>query len=306
MIKKSIIKSIIKYIRNPFRIFAFLDSKGKLKFVPDTKYLELVYRGYTGKKLKLEKPNTYNEKLQWLKINDRNPFYRKMVDKYEVRSYIANTIGEKYLIPMLGIYEDFNEINFDKLPNQFVLKCTHDSGGVVICKDKNKFDINSARKKINKHLKRDYYYSGREWPYKNLKPRIICEEYLKDNITDYKIMCFSGQPKLIQIHNNRSEGNHTIDFYDINWNKTEIKRDVPTAKIPIARPTKLNEMLEIAKELSKNEIHVRVDLYEVDGEIYFGEKTYYSGSGFLNFEDDEHDILLGNWIKLPIGSKQQH
>lgn len=296
-------KSIIKYIKNPYRIFVLLGSKGKLKFIPDKLYLALLYKGYTGKRLDIERPKTYNEKLQWLKINDRNPNYSLMVDKYEVREYISMEIGEKYLIPIFGVYEKFEDINFEELPNEFVLKCTHDSGSVIICRDKNTFDVKRARKKINKWLKRNYFYSGREWPYKNLKPRIICEKFLEDDIIDYKIMCFNGEPKLIQVHQNRNQSNHTIDFYTTDWEKTEIKRrDHPSGSL-IKKPNNLDEMLNISRILSKGEIHVRIDLYEVNGKIYFGEKTYYSASGFANFEKEEHNELLGSWIKLPLKDK---
>lgn len=291
-------RSLIKYLKNPYRFFVLLSWKGKLKFIPDKQYLSLLYRGYTGKRLNIKQPKTYNEKIQWLKIYDRNPDYIPMVDKYEVRKYISREIGEKYLIPLLGVYDKPEDISFENLPNKFVLKCTHDSGSVLICKDKSAFDKEKAKKKLNEWLNRNYFYTSREWPYKSLKPRIICEQFLQDDIIDYKIMCFGGEPKLIQVHRNRNQSDHSIDFYDTNWKKTNIKRkDNPTGDI-LKKPSNLSEMLNISRILSKGEIHVRIDLYEVNGEIFFGEKTYYSASGFAGFEKDEHDELLGSWIKL--------
>jgi len=300
---RDFITCIKRVINNPRKIIFILALNGCFKSLPDKMYLKLIFYAKTGRKLNVDNPNTYNEKLQWLKIYDRRSEQTKYVDKYEVREYIKETIGEKYLVHLLGVYDSFDEINFEELPNKFVLKCTHDSGGLVICKDKSKLDLEVARRKINNCLKRNFYYYGREWPYKSVKPKIICEQYLQENITDYKFMCFGGEPKLIQIHRNRGQANHTLDFYDVNWNKSEIRRETSTASNILERPLLYDEMLYIARKLSENEIHVRVDLYEVDGKIYFGEKTYYSASGFSLFAKDEYDELLGSWIQLPIDNK---
>jgi len=291
---------ILKAICKPKLIALYILNFKIFRLLPDDIFLRIKYRLIMGKPLDLKKPKTFNEKLQWLKLYDRKPEYTKLVDKYEVRKYIAETIGEQYLIPLLGVYDSFDDIDFDTLPNQFVLKPNHTSGNVFICKDKLKIDFNKLRKKVNKWLKREYYWLHREWPYKNVKPRIICEKFLEDNITDYKFMCFHGEPKLIQIHRNRGRKDQTLDFYDVNWNKTEIRRDKPTSQEFIPKPKNLDEMLSIARILSKDEIHVRIDLYEVEGKVYFSEKTFFSASGFSKFAKEEYDELIGRWIKLPI------
>lgn len=293
-------KAIMKYIKSPKKLIRTLGAYGVFNWLSDKYYLKLVFWGETGNKLDLNSPITYNEKIQWLKLFDRKPEYITYVDKYAVREYIKKTIGEQYLIPLIGLYESVQEIKWDALPNKFVMKCTHGSGSNIICSDKEELNIDDSVKKLNKWMKKSWYWFGREWPYKNVKPRIICEQYLANNITDYKFMCFNGEPKLIQVHCNRNKENHSIDFYDITWKKTEIRRIKSTNDELIAPPQNLNKMIEIAKLLSVNEIHVRVDLYEVSGKIYFGEKTFYSASGYSSFAKEEYDKLLGSWIRLPI------
>ena len=196
-------KKIIKYICHPKDTLVCMMNKNFFFFVPDKIYLKWKYRLIIAKKLDLKNPKLLSEKLQWLKLYDRNPIYTKMVDKYEAREYIKDKAGEKYLIPLIGIYDKFDEIDFDKLPNQFVMKCTHDSGGLVICKDKKQLDLKKARKKINKYLKRKYFYVHREWPYKNVKPRIIIEKYMenknKEDLKEYNFFCFNGVPEMIDI-----------------------------------------------------------------------------------------------------------
>ncbi|MCX7883741.1 MAG: glycosyl transferase [Caloramator sp.] len=260
-----------------------------------------MFQGIMDYRLDLQNPKTFNEKLQWLKLYDRNPLYTKLVDKYEVRKYIAETIGEEYLVPLIGVWDKFEEIHFNKLPNQFVLKCTHDSGGVVICKDKNNFDIEKARKKINKALKRNYYYYGREWPYKNVKPRIICEEFISDKETtpdDYKVLCFNGKAKLIEVHIDRF-GNHKQDFYDIKWNKTKISQGNINSNYFYEKPKLLEKMLELSEILANNMYHIRIDWFMINDKLYFGEITFFDGSGFDPFDNIEDDYLLGSWIDLP-------
>ena len=300
MIKKL---KIYKFIKNPNKIIHYLIHKGLLNWVPDKIYLNLVYKVYLHKSLNLANPKTFNEKLQWLKINDRNSLYTKLVDKYEVRHYIAETIGEEYLIPIRGVYDSFDEINLDKLPEQFVLKCTHDSGGLVICKDKNKLDIDLARKKINKSLKRNYYYLWREWPYKDVIPRIICERYMEDessgDLKDYKFMCFNGEVKCLFVCLNRNSPNGlNVDFYDLDWNPMPFERHYKRSGQKIKRPDNFEKMVELAKKLSKDIPFVRVDFYEIKGKIYFGELTFYPGTGLEEFTPDEYDEILGRWINL--------
>lgn len=281
---------------------------GYLNWMQDEKYLKLLFYATFGKKLDLKTPKTYNEKLQWLKLHDRNKKYSSMVDKYEVKKYVAGIIGNEYIIPTYGVWDSFDDIDFSKLPNQFVLKCTHDSGGVVICRDKLKFDINGARKKIKKSLKTNYYFACREWPYKDVKPRIIAEKYMVETdgsgLKDYKILCFNGEPKLIELHMNRFAENHTEDFYDVNWNKTTISQTgMPEFKVNqdiCPRPINLDKMLNLSKLLSGGISHLRVDWYSVDGHLYFGELTFYDGSGFEPWDDPKDELMMGSWIDLTI------
>ena len=205
--------------------------KYSLRFLPDKIYLQLYYFAQFKKFIDFKNPKTYNEKLNWLKINDRKPEYITMVDKYDVKKYAASIIGEEYIIPTLGIWNKFDDINFEKLPNQFVIKCTHDSEGIVIVKDKKKFDLEEARKKIETAMRYNFYYIGREWPYKNIKPRIIVEKYMEDNtyheLRDYKFFCFDGEPKLLFVATDRNKGNTKFDFYDIDFNHLNIVQHYP-------------------------------------------------------------------------------
>ena len=271
----------------------------------DALYLKMEYYFQTGRRLNLNNPKSYNEKLQWLKIHDRKPEYTQMVDKAGVKDYITKTIGEQYVIPTLGIWKHFDEINFTTLPEKFVLKCTHDSGGLVICKDKKTLDKVSAKKKIEKCLKKNYFYGTREWPYKDVKPRIIAEPLLEqangEEICDYKVMCFNGKAKLIELHMNRHSDHHTQDFYDVNWQKTEISQGKGyggCSDIEVPKPSCLDKMLRLSETLTKDMAHCRVDWYVVNGHLYFGELTFFDGSGYVLFDDDKYDLLLGSWIYL--------
>jgi len=258
----------------------------------------------TGKKLDLENPRTYNEKIQWLKLYDRRPEYTMMADKYEVRNFIKAKIGEGYLIPMIGLYNTVDEIDFEELPDKFVIKCTHDSGSVVVCTDKSKLEIDSVKRHLQKYLSRNYFLVGREWVYKNISPRIICEEYLVDDsgkeLKDYKVFCFDGEPKVIQVDFDRFV-DHKRNIYDTKWNLLDVEIHFPknSSKV-IPRPSQLEEMLEVAHKLSENIPHLRVDMYLSRGKIYFGELTFTHGSGFETFRPQSFDNLLGSWIKLPI------
>ena len=282
-------------------IINYLGSKGKLKWIPDKVYLKLVYRARMGKKLNFEKPITYNEKLQWLKLYDRNPAYISLVDKYEVRKYISKTIGEEYLIPLLGIYDRFDEIDFDELPDQFVLKCTHNSGGVIICKDKNKLNKKLVKENISHHLKQNYYYSGREWPYKYVKPRIICEKLLnnltEESLKDYKFFCFNGEPKSLMVVSDRDK-DIRYDYFDMDFKHQAYTQQDINSSEAIARPVNYDKMVALARLLSRNIPHVRVDFYELEGKIYFGEMTFFNESGFRHFEPDEYDGIYGSWITI--------
>ena len=275
------------------------------RLLPDKLYLSLRFKSRFGRYPNFRDPKTFSEKIQWLKLYDRKPQYTTMVDKYEVKKYVADLIGEQYIIPTLGVWNDFNKINFDALPNQFVLKCTHDSGGLVICRDKTKLDIEKARKKINECLKRNFYYTGREWPYKNVKPRIIAEQYMEDSDTeelrDYKFFCFDGVVRAMFIASERqSENDETkFDFFDENFNHLPFTNGHPNADVPPSKPACFDQMKQLASQLSKGIPHLRVDFYEVDGKIYFGELTFSHWSGLMPFKPEEWDYKFGSWIKLP-------
>lgn len=287
---KNIIEEIIA-TRNPRRF----------KFLSDKVYLSIKYKHVFGKKMDWDNPQSFNEKLQWLKVYNRDPQYTKLVDKYEVKKYITKVIDRKYVIPTLGVWNTFEEIDFDALPNQFVLKCTHDSGGLVVCKDKANLDKDAAKKKINQSLQNNYYYSGREWPYKNVKPRIIAEQYMADDLRDYKLFCFNGVPRMTLVCSERfTKDGLKEDFYDEAWNHLDVQRpEHGNAILPIERPKQYELMKELAAELSEKMPFTRIDFYEINEKVYFGEITFYPASGFVGFKPEEWDLKLGNWIKLP-------
>lgn len=275
-----------------------------LRLIPDKYYLKLKYKNKTGKKLNLDAPVTFNEKLQWLKLNDRNSIYTAMVDKYNVKEYVSRIIGKQYIIPTIGVFDSFSDIDFKILPNQFVIKCTHDSGGLVVVDDKENFDINLARKKINSYLKTNYYYRGREWPYKNVKPRILVEKYMIDKKTnelrDYKFFCFNGTVKFFKVDFNRFI-KHQANYYDRNATLLRFGEATcpPDYKKEIIMPNNLKKMIQLAEKLSDGIPFVRVDFYDVNGGIYFGEMTFFPASGFGKFIPEEWDAIIGDMLKLP-------
>lgn len=291
---KRIINKILK-----FKIFNKLNDKLFLK-------MEYFFR--IGKRLNLKKPQSFNEKLQWLKLYDRNPYYTDLADKCAVRKIVAKEIGESYLIPIIGIYKSFDEIDFDILPDKFVIKCSHDSGGVFICKDKAKLDIIDLKNKVNRLLKVNYYYVHREWVYKNIPPMIIIEKYMTDNVNsqlfDYKIMCFNGKAKcsFVCTERDNKELGLAVTFFDINWNRMPFKRHYRVSDKKIAKPKNYDLMIKLSETLAKRIPFVRVDWYEINGKLYFGELIFYLGSGLEEFEPVEWDYKLGKMIKLPTKS----
>lgn len=277
------------------------------RLIPDELFLKLYYKKHIGKRLNLKNPQTFNEKLQWLKLYNRNPEYTKMVDKYEVKKYIAEKIGEEYIIPTLGVWDTFDEIDFEKLPDQFVLKCTHDSGGLVICQDKNKLDKNEAKEKIQKSLASNYYYENREWPYKNVKPRIIAEAYMTDEVgknefTDYKFFCFNGYVDCVMVCIDRASGDTKFYFFDEEWKLKRLNKRGKAAPegFTLPKPQCIDEMFELAKKLSEGIPFVRVDLYQSKGRVYFGELTFFPQSGADANLLLETDIYFGGLIDLAI------
>lgn len=298
------LKMIQKAMHNKAILFSYASASGILNLLDDTTYLKMMYKVNMGRPLNLDCPQTFNEKLQWLKIHDRNPLYTSLVDKYKVKKYVAARIGEKYIIPTLGIWNHFDDIDFDALPNQFVLKCTHDSGGIVICNDKRTLDKEATKNLLEKCLKRNYYWYGREWPYKNVKPRIIAEQFLADDensdLKDYKLMCFAGHVKATFVCSSRfSDTGLCVTFFDKEWNRLPFERHYPSEKGEIRRPDSYDEMIRLAEILSQSIPFVRVDFYEVKGKPYFGELTFYPGNGMEEFTPPKWDEILGDMIVLP-------
>lgn len=305
------LKKLLDYIfHNPRALISAILVR-LAPIIPDRQFLKWMFRLKMGYKLNLDNPQTFSEKLQWLKLYNRKPEYTQMVDKYEAKKYVANIIGEEYIIPTLGVWDKFDDIDFDKLPNQFVLKTTHGGGntGVVICKDKSSFDKAKAKQKLERSLKSDIYKSLKEWPYKNVKKRIIAEEYLSEDITpenptgdiiDYKFFCFNGEAKAVLIATERhSTTGVCFDYFDKDFNHYPFEQGGPNSTKEILKPKYLDEMWEIANKLSCGLPHIRVDLYCINGHIYFGELTFFDSSGFAEFKPEEWNGIFGDWIKLP-------
>lgn len=295
-------KLICKIAKSPRRLAVYLLYQ-IASILPDRFFLKVLFRLKMGYKLDLDNPQTFSEKLQWLKLYNRKPEYTTMVDKAAVKEYVAKIIGEEYIIPTLGVWDRFEDIDFDSLPNQFVLKTTHGGGntGVVICKDKSSFDKESAKTRLNKSLKSCIYRRYKEWPYKNVKHRIIAEEYITDStgeLNDYKFFCFNGEPKVMFIASERLTG-VKFDYFDMNFNHLPFEQGGPSSKKQHTRPKNMDKMVDISTKLSTDIPHVRVDLYDVDGKVYFGELTFFDSSGYAKFEPEEWDYKFGEWIELP-------
>lgn len=308
MIKiKKYCKAAFKYMVNADYRFKIDSGRGKYNDMPDREYLQRRFQAEFGKSLNLDSPQTFNEKLQWLKLYNRKPEYTMMVDKYKVREYIAQELGEEYLIPLLGVWDDPDEIDFDALPDQFVLKCNHNSGlGMCICKDKSKLDIPKVKDELRKGLQQNYYLSNREWPYKDVPRKIIAEKYMEDasgDLKDYKFYCFNGVMKFVMINSDRNTDKPTrADYFDRDFNWLDFTWGYSHAEVQPQKPEQFEEMVAIAERLSKGLPHIRVDLYDCNGKIYFGELTFFDGSGFDKIEPLEWDYKIGEMLKLP--SKQ--
>ena len=271
--------------------------------LPDKIYLSLLFRLKLGHSINWNNPKSFNEKLNWLKIYERKPEYTKYVDKYDVKSLIKKVIGREYVADVLGVWNSIDEIDFEKLPDQFVLKVNHTSGGVVVVRDKRKFDFSKYKEKFNKLLKTNYYYSLREYPYKNVKPVVFAEQFLEnfgqENLVVYKVFCFEGFPKIIQVIQDDKQTNETIDYFDCEWNLLDLKQNFPNSRNHLPKPSLLGDMLEKSKLLSQNIPFVRVDWYIVNNILFFSEFTFYSDSGLEKFIPNKWDYILGDYIKLP-------
>ena len=270
----------------------------------DETFLNARFYLIMGKKLNLKNPQTFNEKLQWLKLHNKRPEYTKMVDKIEAKQYVASIIGEEYIIPTLDTYNSVDDIDFDKLPNQFVIKCTHDSGGVVVCKDKYNFNRKTALKKLSKGLAKNFNYETREYPYKNVKPRLIVEQYMEDEsgeLKDYKFFCFNGKVKCFKIDFGRFTEHHA-NYYDTKCNLLPFGEVMypPLFEKKLNIPDNINQMIELAEKLSQGFPFIRVDFYDASGCIYFGELTFFPASGMGQFEPEKWDYILGSYINIPV------
>lgn len=300
------IKRLIKLLLHPKLILHFFLGRLAPYIKNDRLYIKCKYYLNMRASCDLDNPKTFQEKLQWIKLNDRKPIYHQMVDKYDAKKLIAERVGDEYVIPTIGLWDKFNDIDFEQLPNQFIIKNTHDSGTYFICQDKNKLDILQVRKRLLiDERKHDYYYYSREWPYKGLKHRIIAEPLLNDGkgdyLTDYKFFTFNGEPKFFYVTSNRGcEGGLKEDFFDVDGNLMEINQlgycnNPKTPDLPV----NLSKMIEFSRILSKDTYHLRVDFYEIKGKMYVGEMTFFDGGGFYPFTPEKYNRILGDWIKLP-------
>ncbi len=295
---------ILRFLTDRDYRFLVLAGRGYKGRVPDEEFLRRMYRIQMGREPDLETPKTYTEKLQWLKLHDHRPEYTQMVDKYAVKEYVARKIGPEYVIPLLGVWDRAEDIDFDALPDRFVLKTTHDSGGIVVCTDKSTLDIPKARQRLKHFLSRNYYDHNREWPYKHVPPRIIAEAYMEDRETgelrDYKFFTFGGVPRVLYIAQGRGRGEPTVaDFYDMEFNHLPFTIDHDMAPVPPQRPRCFEQMQHLAARLSEGTPQLRVDFYEVNGRVYFGEMTFFHCSGMAPFHPDSWDRTFGDWVQLP-------
>ncbi len=302
-LKRSLLWLYNRPARINYRLFE-LAMKGTLP-CPDKFFLKWMYRNFTGLKLNLEHPVTYQDKLNWMKLYYRNPLFTTLVDKYAVREWVAEKIGAEYLVPLYGVYDKFDDIDFDKLPDKFVLKCTHDSGSVVIVKNKARMKLAAVRAKIERGLATKMFYQSREWPYKNVKPRIICEGFLEDvkskDIIDYKFHCFGGEPKVVGVFSERqSPDGAKANFYDMDWKLQDIQDSCwPNKPGSDEKPKDFQTMVGLARVLSSGIPYVRVDFYYVNEHILFGEMTFFDSGARKLFKPFSVNELFGSWITLP-------
>lgn len=297
-------QNIVTYIKKPKTLgLAILSHFGT--WLPDSLYLKIMFRLKMGYKLNLKKPQTFNEKLQWLKLYNRKPEYTRMVDKSEAKTVAENILGKGYVIPTLGVWNKFEEIDFNSLPDSFVLKTTNGGGGggVIICRDKSKLNLASAAERLKSSLKANIYRHLKEWPYKNVKPRIIAEKFMVDEsgeLRDYKFYCFNGEPKVFLVASERFSGHRTyFDYFDMEGNHLPFTQGGMNNPVTPALPSTFEEMKQVAKKLSHGLPHVRIDLYSVDEKVYFGEFTFFDSSGFEKFTPKEWDEIFGSWVGLP-------
>lgn len=293
-----------EYLKDPSIVLKALGSRQLLNWMPDEMFIKLLYRFHEGKKINLDNPTLLNEKLQWLKLYDHNPKYTMMVDKYKVKEYVRELIGEEYIIPTLGVWDNAKKIEFGKLPNQFVLKTNHDSHSLVICKNKEDFDYKSAIKKLNKSLKRNGFWYGREWPYKNVEPLVLAEQFIQNrdgsSLVDYKFYCYGGKPIYFMCSYGEAEHNAKNHKFDMNLKSIDhlFKKKPAIDEKDVTIPDNIDQMISIVEKLCKGYQHIRIDLYNVDGHIYFGEMTFYSSAGLINIYSQDYSNYLASLIDI--------
>lgn len=301
-------RRLVLFSKGESMIARWLDSsiyalkRATVPFISDEQYVRLYARYRQGRWSNLDEPRTFGEKIQWLKLNYQRPEFHRIVDKFAVREIVAERVGPEILIPLHGVYDDPDEIQVNALPESFVLKPTHGSGWVIACPDRAEFDRPSARRNLRRWMRRDHYYHAREKPYRGLPRRIVCETFLRGPdgqvAEDYKIFCFGGKPRFIEVDVGRFTG-QCRNYYDTDWNLVDLAIHYPNCEQPIERPAKLDEMLKVASRLSEGFPFLRVDLYLVDSRIYFGEMTLYPGNGVTTFDPPEYDRIFGDLIELP-------
>lgn len=299
-----LLKNLRKTLTDSDWRFKALANMGVYETMPDELYVRKMFKAIMGSQLRLENPQTFNEKIQWLKLYDRNPIYTQWVDKYKVKEYVGSIIGNEHIIPTIGVWDNPEEIDFNQLPDQFVLKCNHNSGtGMYICKDKKKLERNKVVVELKEGLQQDYYLYSREWPYKDVPRKIIAEQYIGNvdgDLVDYKLMCFNGKHRCTFVCEGRNTNERLhVTFYDKDWHIMPFERHYPRSEKEIACPVCYDKMIEYAELLSENCPFMRVDFYEVEGKLYFGEITMYPGGGLEEFTPEKWDYILGDWLKLP-------
>lgn len=297
-------KKIRRYLKEPKWALGCDLIKTHPNWLSDKLYVQTIWRMVMGYKLDLDHPQTFNEKLQWLKLYDHNPLYTTLVDKYRVKDWVAALIGKEHIIPTLAVYDSVDEIDLNKLPDQFVLKCNHDSGSVYVCKDKLFFDISSIKHKLDQHIQHNFYWDAREWAYKNVERKIFAETYMQDDhfedLVTYKFLCFDGKPEVM--YATVKTDDIWENYYDMSFNMLPIRHGRRTSTTLLDKPTCFDKMITIARKLSQGMTHVRIDLYEVKGVVYFSEFTFYDWGGLIKFDNSQWDHKLGEMIKLPINN----
>ncbi len=295
------LKKVKRYLRDPYMALGQDLIKKHPNWMSDKYYLSVLWKTLMGYELDWKNPKTFNEKLQWLKLHDRNPRYTELVDKVKAKHIVSDMIGSEHIIPTIRVYNTPDEINAAELPEQFVLKCNHDSGSFEICQCKNAFDVDAAKKRLGEKLQQNFYWNAREWAYKNVDRKIFAEEFVKDlsqdDLVTYKFYCFDGEPKLALATVKNED--FWENYYDLSFNLLKFSHGSKNSPTPLNKPAKFDEMIDIARVLSRGIPHVRIDLYESSDRVLFSEFTFYDWAGFNTFDPAEWDMTLGHWLNLP-------